>query len=84
MESNLLKKGFSEDVVEITLEKLKSYGYWMTKHMQRSCEAEVENKGLGKRSAAGKLYRSGIDRETADAALCAVDDETERENASHG
>jgi len=82
MESNLLKKGFSKDVVELTLEKLKSYGYVDDEdYAKRLVKQEVGNKGLGKRSVAGKLYRSGIDRETADAALCAIDDETEKANA---
>lgn len=82
MERNLAKKGFSEEVVRATIEKLENYGYVDDKdYASRFVKQQVENKGMGKRSVAGKLYRFGIDGETAKEALSAVDEETERENA---
>ncbi len=65
-----------------TIEKLENYGYVDDKdYASRFVKQQVENKGMGKRSVAGKLYRFGIDGETAKEALSAVDEETERENA---
>ncbi len=82
MERNLIKKGFSEEVVQSTLEKLKNYGYVDDKdYATRYVKQQVEGGGLGKRNVASKLYRFGIDGETAQEALSEVDDGQERENA---
>ncbi|MGI6192184.1 MAG: regulatory protein RecX [Christensenellales bacterium] len=82
MERNLSKKGFSEEVVKETIEKLESYGYVDDRdYATRYVKQQVEIKGLGKRTVAGKLYRFGIDSETAQEALSTVDEETERQNA---
>lgn len=82
MEQNLLKKGFSGEVVKATIEKLENYGYVDDKdYAARFVKQQVENKGLGKRTVANKLYQRGIDSETAQEALLSVDEETERQNA---
>lgn len=82
MERHLAGKGFSEEVVKATIEKLENYGYVDDRdYAARFVRQQVENKGLGRRTVAGKLYRRGIDSETAKEALSAVDEETERKNA---
>ncbi|MGI6150839.1 MAG: regulatory protein RecX [Christensenellales bacterium] len=82
MERKLAKKGFSEAVVKATIKKLEKYGYVDDRdYASRFVKQQVENKGLGRRAVASKLYRYGIDGETAQEALSTVDEETEKSNA---
>jgi len=82
MERHLKKRGFEQDEISAAMSKLSGYGYIDDRdYARRFVKQEVENKNMGKRAVAAKLYRSGIDRDTAGEYLDAVDDDTERENA---
>ena len=82
MEKYLKKRGFEADDISATLQKLNGYGYVDDRdYARRFVEQEVGGKKLGRRAVEARLYKKGIDRETAREFLDQVDPETECENA---
>lgn len=82
MRAYLGKKEFSPESIDAVIERLEEYGYLNDADLAaRVVENETKTRGVGLRVAKQKLYRSGIDNETAQAAIDGVAPETERENA---
>lgn len=76
----LKKKAFADEIIDRTVEKLKSYGFVDDEKFAKNY-FESMSAGKGKRAIANKLRQKGISKEIVDDLLENVDDDSQLENA---
>ena len=82
MESYLDRKGFNQDVIDATIEKLKGYGYLDDFAFARDwVSSRMATKPMGKVMIKRELIYKGIDNEIIEEALARVSHEEEEEQA---
>ena len=82
METYLEGKGFDRDVIDQTIEKLKSYGYIDDLAFARNWVSHrLASKPMGKDMIKRELYYKGIDSEIIDKSLEQISDAEEEEQA---
>lgn len=73
-----LMRSFDAHTAQYALDKVRAYGYIDDVSFARKYAAElIERRGVSLRETAQKLRQKGIDRETADEALAAYDEQDE-------
>ena len=69
MSKRLAEKGFGEDIIKETIDRLLGYGYLDDERFARDLAIVQIERGKGKRAAQSALYKAGLDNELINQAL---------------